>query len=103
MSDSRSMVAMSRTVGNKLKSSGRLINSEVSRTKPESVMEKVSITSSSHFGIGRISTTRMKMTPSASATSPWRSVSTMRESPPASATAVELLSDTWTKASRPED
>ena len=46
------------------------MNSTTIRTSTEKVMEMAREMSSSHDGIGRMSTTRMHTTPSASATSP---------------------------------
>ena len=73
-SASRSRVAISSTAGNELNSSGRTMNSAVSSTSTEKVIDSASSRSSSSGGIGRISTTRMPIMPSASAMSPWRSV-----------------------------
>ena len=56
------------------------MNSDVIRTRTEKVIESASSRSSRSRGIGRISTTRMPITPSASAMSPWRSVRPRRPS-----------------------
>ena len=70
--DRRTMVASKRTVGKVLKSRGVSMKRAVIRTSTEKVMEIARPRSSSHVGRGRISTTRMVMTPSASAMSPRR-------------------------------
>jgi hypothetical protein len=64
------MVEISSTVGKALNSSGFSMNSDVSRMSTEKVIETASSRSRSRRGIGRISTTRMLITPSASARSP---------------------------------
>ena len=74
LSDSRSIVTISRTVGKVLKSSGFWMNSTTIRIRTETVIEKARLTSSSQAGIGRIRTVRMQMRPAASAISPRRSV-----------------------------
>jgi hypothetical protein len=79
------MVAISSTAGKALNWSGFSMNSEVSSTSTEKVIETASSRSRSSRGTGRISTTRMPITPSASATSPWRSVRVIRSSSPAGA------------------
>ncbi len=69
LSDSLSIVAMSRTVGNEEKSSGRPIHSATIRISTESAIEKARPTSMRNAGIGRNSTVRMKTMPSAKKTS----------------------------------
>jgi len=71
LSARRSIVAINSTVGNELKSSGRSINSEVSRIRTENVIDTASSTSSSTLGKGSTSTTRIATTPTASNTSVW--------------------------------
>ena len=66
----RSIVAMSRMVGKTLNSRPRWMNRIVIRISTEKVIDSASEKSSSHGGIGRISTTRMSTTPRASAMSP---------------------------------
>ena len=75
---SRSIVAISNTVGKELKSSGRLMNNTVIRISTEKAMEIASEMSSIQLGIGRMSTTRMQAMPSASMMSPCFSRSEMR-------------------------
>ena len=70
LSDSRSMVEISRMVGNDENSSGAWMNSEVIRIRIESVIEIARNRSSTIEGSGRISTTRMVRMPNASARSP---------------------------------
>ncbi|MGY4368027.1 hypothetical protein ACVW1A_004092 [Bradyrhizobium sp. LB1.3] len=70
LSDSRNMVEISRTVGKAENSSGVWMNSDVIRIRIESVIEIARNRSSTIAGSGRISTTRMVRTPSASAMSP---------------------------------
>ena len=70
LSDSRSIVEISSTVGKAENSSGAWMNSEVIRISTESVIEIASARSSRIGGSGRISTTRMVRTPTASAISP---------------------------------
>src|SRR5690606_34085604 len=65
LSARRSMVAMRRTVGKELKSSGFVINRQVIRITTEKVIEMARLKSSSQLGIGRIRTMRMQTTPSA--------------------------------------
>ena len=72
LSDSRSMVAISSTVGKAENSSGVWMNSAVIRISTEKVIEIASAQSSSSGGSGRISTTRMVSTPMASPISPRR-------------------------------
>src|ERR1041384_3101248 len=72
-SDSRSMVEIRSTVGNAENSSGAWMNSEVIRISTDSVIEIARNRSSRIGGSGRISTTRMVRTPSASVMSPRRS------------------------------
>ncbi len=69
-SDSRSMVEISRMVGNDENSSGAWMNSEVIRIRIDTVIEIARNRSSTIEGSGRISTTRMVRTPNASARSP---------------------------------
>jgi hypothetical protein len=64
------MVAIRSTAGNELNSSGLTMNSEVRSTRTEKVIDSASSMSSRSRGIGRISTTRMPIMPSASAMSP---------------------------------
>ena len=73
LSESLSIVAISSTVGKALKSSGFSMKSEVKRTRTENMIETASRRSSRTGGKGRMSTTRMAMTPSAISTSLWRS------------------------------
>ena len=70
LSDSRSMVEISRMVGNDENSSGAWMNSAVIRIRIDSVIEIASRRSSTIAGSGMISTTRMMRTPNASARSP---------------------------------
>ena len=70
LSASRSMVAISSTVGNEENSSGVWMNSAVIRISTEMMIEMASARSSRIGGSGRISTTRMVSTPTASAMSP---------------------------------
>ena len=70
LSDSRSMVEISRTVGKAENSSGVWMNSDVIRISTEKVIEMASEKSSSSGGSGRISTTRMASTPTARPRSP---------------------------------
>ena len=70
LSASRSMVAISSTVGNEENSSGVWMNSAVIRISTDRMIEMASARSSSSGGSGRISTTRMVSTPMASARSP---------------------------------
>ncbi len=70
LSARRSMVAISSTVGKDEKSSGREMNSAVIRISTEKVIEMAREKSSSHRGIGRISTTRTVTNPSARMMSP---------------------------------
>ena len=63
--DSRSIVAMSSTVGNEEKSSGRWIHSATIRISTESAIEKARPMSMRKAGIGRNSTARMMTMPSA--------------------------------------
>ena len=69
-SASRSMVAISSTVGKAENSSGFWMNSAVIRIRTERVIETARKRSSTSGGSGRISTTRMAMTPMASIRSP---------------------------------
>ena len=64
------MVAMSRTVGKALNSSGFWMNRAVISTSTEKVIEMASEKSSRNAGIGRIRTTMIVMMPMASARSP---------------------------------
>ena len=70
LSDSRSMVEISKMVGNAENSSGVWMNSEVIRIRIDSVIEIARNRSSTTAGSGRISTTKMVRMPSASAISP---------------------------------
>jgi hypothetical protein len=70
LSASRSIVAISSTVGKAENSSGVWMNSAVMRINTEKMMEIASEKSSSSGGSGRIRTTRMVRTPIASAMSP---------------------------------
>ena len=70
LSDSRSIVEISSTVGKAENSSGAWMNSAVIRISTESVIEIASARSSRIGGSGRIRTTRMVRTPTASAMSP---------------------------------
>ena len=65
LSASRNIVAISRTVGKELKSSGLEINRQVIRITTEKVIEIARLKSRSQLGIGRISTIRIQTTPSA--------------------------------------
>ena len=69
LSDSRSMVAISRTVGKEEKSSGRWIHSATIRISTESAIEKARPMSIRKAGIGRNRTGRMMTMPSAKTTS----------------------------------
>src|SRR5262249_32408315 len=73
LSASRSMVAISSTVGNAENSSGAWMNSAVIRISTEKMIEVASEKSSSSGGSGSSSTIRMVSTPAASAMSPRRS------------------------------
>ena len=66
LSASRSMVAISNTVGKAENSSGVWMNSDVIRISTEKVMEMASAKSSSSDGNGRMSTTRIAIMPTAS-------------------------------------
>ena len=68
--DASSMVEIRRMVGNEENSSGAWMNSAVIRIRIDSVIEIARKRSSTIEGRGRISTTRMVRTPSASAMSP---------------------------------
>ena len=70
LSASRSMVAISRTVGKAENSSGAWMNSDVIRIRTEKVIEMASAKSSRTGGSGRIRTTRIVIMPTASAMSP---------------------------------
>ena len=70
LSASRETVAMSRIVGNELKSSGLWMNIAVIRTSTEKVIDVANAKSSSQLGIGRMRMTRIRTTPSASPISP---------------------------------
>ena len=70
LSASRSIVAISSTVGNDENSSGAWMNSAVIRISTDRMMEIASAKSSSSGGSGRIRTIRMVKTPIASARSP---------------------------------
>ena len=74
LSASRSMVAISSTVGKAENSSGAWMNSDVIRISTEKVMEMASAKSSSSGGSGRMSTTRMAIMPTASPMSLRRSM-----------------------------
>ena len=69
LSDSRSIVAISRMVGKDEKSSGRWIHSATIRISTDSAIEKASPISIRKAGIGRNSTARMTTMPSAKKTS----------------------------------
>lgn len=69
LSASRSMVAISSTVGKDENSSGLRMNRAVIITSTEKVMEMASAKSSIQDGIGRMRTTMIVITPSASASS----------------------------------
>src|SRR5512141_1460606 len=64
------MVAISSTVGNEENSSGVWMNNAVIRISTDRMIDSARLTSSSTGGSGRISTTRMVSTPTASARSP---------------------------------
>ena len=70
LSASRSMVEISSTVGKAENSSGAWMNSAVIRISTERMIEIASARSSSIGGSGRISTTRISITPIARARSP---------------------------------
>ena len=70
LSDSRSMVEISSTVGNAENSSGAWMNSAVIRIRIDTVIEIARNRSSTIAGSGRISTTRMVRTPKARKRSP---------------------------------
>src|SRR3984893_4907739 len=70
LSAKRSMVAISSTVGNAENSSGAWMNSAVIRISTERMIETARNRSSRTGGSGRIRTTRMVITPTASAMSP---------------------------------
>ena len=70
LSESRIMVEIKRIVGKDENSSGAWMNSDVIRIRIDSVIEIARNRSSTSAGSGRISTTRMVRTPSASAISP---------------------------------
>ena len=70
LSASRSMVEISRMVGNEENSSGVWMNSAVIRISTDRMIEIARNMSSTTAGSGRISTTRMVITPIASAMSP---------------------------------
>ncbi len=72
LSESRSMVEISSTVGNAENSSGAWMNSDVIRIRIDSVIEIARNRSRMTGGKGRISTTRMVRMPNASAMSPRR-------------------------------
>jgi hypothetical protein len=74
LSESRSMVAMSSTVGKAENSSGVWMNSAVIRISTERMIEIASAMSRSVAGSGSSSTTRIARTPIASAMSPRRSM-----------------------------
>ena len=69
LSDSRSMVAISSTVGKDEKSSGRWIHSATIRISTDSAIEKARPMSMRKAGIGRNSTARMMTMPMAKKTS----------------------------------
>ncbi len=70
LSDSRSMVAISSTVGKAENSSGVWMNRAVIRISTDRMIEIASAMSSRGAGSGRIRTTRIAITPIASAMSP---------------------------------
>ena len=88
LSASRSMVAISSTVGKAENSSGAWMNSAVIRISTDRMIEIASARSSRIGGSGRISTTRIAITPIASAMSPRRS-SAPRSPSPGSANAAD--------------
>ena len=96
LSDSRSMVAISSTVGKALNSSGFSMNSAVTRISTESVTDKARQRSRTNAGSGRISTTRIASTPQASSRSPCpatsRSCGSRLLCSPASATVIRAAS-----------
>src|SRR5215510_7625240 len=94
LSASRSMVAISRTVGKAENSSGVWMNSEVIRISTDRMIDTARNRSSSTGGSGRIRTTRMVITPMASARSPRRnrSPSSARLKPRAGALFVAATS-----------
>ena len=97
LSDSRSMVEISRMVGNAENSSGVWMNSDVIRIRTENVIETASAKSRSSGGNGRMRITRIVMMPSASPISPRRSMVprlTRRDSPVSAVSAepVSLIS-----------
>ena len=69
LSDSRSIVAISSTVGNAEKSSGFWIQSATIRISTDNAIESASPRSISIAGSGRNSTVRMKTMPTANPTS----------------------------------
>ena len=77
LSERRSMVEISRTVGNAENSSGPLMNSAVIRIRTDRMIEQASEKSSSKGGSGRMRTTRIVITPLASTMSPRRRTSTI--------------------------
>ena len=94
----RSIVEMSRMVGNAENSSGAWMNSAVIRISTDRMMETAREKSSSIAGSGRIRTMRMVSTPIASARSPRLARSAKRkpgnENPP-DCPAVTSVSGTW--------
>ena len=74
MSARRSRVVISSTVGKELNSSGFWMNSAVIRISTDIVIDSASRISSRNAGIGRISTTRIMTSPTASAMSPRTSI-----------------------------
>ncbi len=81
LSASRSMVEIRSTVGKAENSSGAWMNSAVIRISTEKVIDSASARSSSIGGSGRISTTRISITPIASARSPRLRIEPISPSP----------------------
>ena len=81
LSASRSMVAISSTVGKAENSSGAWMNSAVIRISTDRMIDMASAISSSGAGSGRIRTTRIAITPMASPMSPRRSMAPISPSP----------------------
>src|SRR5579863_7838386 len=73
LSDSRSIVEMSSTVGKDENSSGRWMKSATIKMRTEKVIDSAKLISRSQVGIGSISTTKIATTTSANAISPRRS------------------------------
>src|SRR5258708_22037709 len=77
LSDSRSMVEISRMVGNEENSSGAWMNSEVIRIRIDTVIEIARNRSSTIEGSCRISTTKMVWTPDTNAETQHSSIDAM--------------------------